>query len=396
MIKRQCWTAVLVAVPFLLVAGALQAETIVTGPVTQAGFQALLDAADSGDTISCLGGVYDFSAPGPVIIDKGLAIQAADAHDPPVFVGDGTTSTDLLTGNNGFVQSPGSRIDGLTIQGLHFQSFDRTLAFPLSFDHRLPGCPQIPGAGASNVHILDNTDRGSRLFFQVFGGPFEDFLVEGNDIEVSQWGIYVDGDFDFCADGSLVDLVRPVGGVIEGNHVKGAFSSIVVQSAEDMAVEQNRTEDAFFGIIVADPKAYLLPDDGPISLGSVEANTVDALFAGIVAEGTTTIADAKIEDNQINGAIIGILLDFGANGFKVEGNTFSEIGVAEVYLGLDEENLIPGGCGFVECDEYAWAPETINNKVEAGEHDRVFDFGVDNEVEIDDDEDSDSDDEEDD
>lgn len=202
------------------------AGTIETGPVNQAAFQALVDAASPGDTILCRGGVYDFSAPGPVFLSKKLAIQAKDADDPPVFVGDGNIfGTDFTFGNNGFVQAPGSFIEALKIEGVVFEDFERSISFTLNtHDLTRPGCPLIPGAGARNVEILDNTFTNTRRPVQVFGGPFDDFVIKGNHIETAavgfSEGILIAGTWSICSfDFSFLDLVRPTKGVIENNHI---------------------------------------------------------------------------------------------------------------------------------------------------------------------------------
>ena len=66
-----------------------------------------------------------------------------------------------------------------------------------------------------------------------------------------------------------------------------------------------------------------------------------------------------------------MLLDAGANGFEVKDNTFSDIAVAEIWLGFREED-----------DPFAFPPDTHDNSVKAEAGDRVFDFGVDNRVKI--------------
>jgi hypothetical protein len=369
-----------VALCLIFVTGAA-ADTLVTGPVDQAGFQALVDAADPGDTISCLGGVYDFSAAGAVLLDKGLRIVAADPGDPPILVGDGTTGTDPVTGNHGFAQAPGSFIDSLTIEGLHFQDFDRTLTFPNSNDISSPGCPQIPGAGAKRVEILDNTIRNSFRGLQVVGGPFEDYVVQGNDIETipnGGAGIFIAGDTIDCPfDGSAIDLVRLAGGKIKQNQISGGQSGIRVYGSEETLVKDNQVSAWLFGILFGDLKAFDFPDDGPISLGTVKENTIDGALYGIIARGPTTITDAHIENNQIENnemspGLAGIALDHGANGFEVKSNDFSGFAIAEIYLGFDEVDGIPGEA----------PPNTFNNNVKARAGDRVLDFGVDNTVKI--------------
>lgn len=378
--KRLLLTAAVAATLCLLASSAGSADNLVTGPVDQAGFQALLDAASPGDTIYCLGGIYDFGAPGPLFLDKGLRIVAYDDEDPPLFVGDGTFFTPFPEGNNGFVQEEGSYIEGLTIQGLHFQDFDRTIVLGNAYDSSTPNCPLIPGAGGKNVRILDNTIRDTRRGIQVIGGPLEDFVFEGNDIEAllggyRDYGIGVFGGLFDCDAGGFLTAVRPVDGTIEDNHVVAGANPATISAfgVVDLSVEENRVEGGFFSIWIGDSRAFSLPDDGPIPFGTVEENIIDGAFVGIVVDGPTTMTDAKIEDNQINGGFIGVALQLGANGFKVEENEFSEIVLAEIYLGYDES----GGIG-------EFPPDTFNNKVEAEEGDRVFDFGVNNEVEIDD------------
>jgi len=67
-------------------------------------------------------------------------------------------------------------------------------------------------------------------------------------------------------------------------------------------------------------------------------------------------------------------MDLGANGFEVKGNEFSNIVIGEIYLGSDGED-----------DPFEAAlPDTHDNTVEAEQGDRVFDFGVDNDVTVDD------------
>lgn len=360
MSRKWSYRWILVAVLGVMLTSTALADTIVTGPVDQAGFQALIDAASPGDTISCLGGTYDFSDPGPVFLSKKLAILAEDKDDPPIFVGDGTFFTDLITGNNGFVQAPGSFIEALKLEGLHFEDFDRTMAFTNSHDFDSPGCPLIPGAGARNVEILDNTVRNSRRFFQVFGGPFDDYVIKGNDSETSQ-GIIIIGTVVACPfDGSLLELVRPTKGVIEKNDIRAAGNlGVIAGGSEETSIKENHVESGAFGIFVFDDKAFFLPDDGPIFLGSIEQNVIEAGFAGIVAEGPTTISDTAIKDNEISGALFGIFLDLGANGFVIESNEISGSALDDIFLDSD----------------------TFNNLVKAFAGDVVTDLG-DNEVEI--------------
>ncbi len=351
------------------------AATVVTGAVDQAGFQALIGAAGPGDTIVCLGGVYDFSAPGPVYIDKALTIRAADAADPPVFRGDPGSAGSLL-GNYGFVQAPGSFVDGLTIRGLRFENFDRALAFPMSADLFAPGCPLIAGAGARRLKILDNSFRATRRVLQIIGGPIEDFVFKGNDAEFIGWthGIVVLGGWEPCpADGwSLVEVPRPAGGTIQGNSLRGeAFAGIFVDGAEQMSLKENLIEDVQIGIFFEDTKAYFFSDDGPVRLGSIKENVIHAGVAGVVAVGPTTITGAEIKDNEISGALVGILLHAGANHFDVKANDFAGSLFADVYLGLDE------GGGLGES-----GPDTFDNKVRVGAGDTVLDFGVDNEIKV--------------
>jgi len=385
--KRLLMTAALGIALGLMPSGAIAADTIVTGPVDRAGFQALIDAANPGDTISCLGGVYDFGSPGWVYLDKRLTIEAADPSDPPVLRGDGSIYTSFFSGNNGFTQRANSLIEGLTIQGLRFEDFDRALAFPWTFDATQPGCPQFPGAGLENLKVLDNTVHNSRRFIQIFNGPAEHFIVKGNDVELigGDVGILVAGGALGClADGTMFDGVRPDHGMIQGNHVRGDFfAAFYIDGVERLSVKENLVEGGFVGIAFWDNRALYFSDDGPIRLGSVKENVIDGALFGIIAEGPTTITGAQIKDNQISGGLLGVLLDLGANGFEVKFNDFSGVGLAEVYLGLDEDNLIPDGCGAgIDSDDFACAPETYGNVVKVYEGDRVFDFGVDNEVKI--------------
>lgn len=341
---------------------AAMASVIVTGPLDQAGFQALLAAASPGDTIKCLGGVYDFTAPGPVLLDKGLEIVAADPADPPIFRGDGTFGTPMNTGNNGFIQAEGSFIDGLTIQGLHFEDFDRTLAFPNSHDTSVPGCPLIPGAGAKDIAILDNTGRNTRRFVQLFGGLLEGFVVSGNDVELATdfgLGVYLVGTSGVLPECGVAELVRPVDGVVKENHVDGGRLSVVIDGARSVSVKNNILRNASFaGIFFADTKAWSGPDDGPIPLGSVKGNIIDSPFVGIVTGGPTTITRAEIKDNQVTAGFVNIYLQPGANGFDVKSNQFFGPASPNVFL-----------------DFY-----TYNNVVRVAPGDVVIDLGTNNTV----------------
>jgi hypothetical protein len=373
-----CYSWILVAVLGVMLTSTASADTIETGPVDQVAFQALVDAASPGDTILCRGGIYDFSAPGSVFLSKKVAILAEDEDDPPIFRGDGNFGTPFLAGNNGFVQAPGSFIEALKIEGLVFEDFERSISFSLvSYDVTQPGCPFIPGAGAANVEILGNTFRNTRRAVQVFGGPFDDYVFKGNHIEMAaifaSHGILVAGAFNFCpVDGSIIDFVRPTKGVIENNHVTvGNGFGLNIVGSEETSIKENHIVTGLAGIAMIDDKALVLPDDGPIKLGSVESNFIEGGLAGIYSFGPTTVSDAEIKDNVVSGAVFGILLDTGANGFKITSNEISGSFIADIWLGFDE-----GG------DPIASPPDTHDNYVEARDGDLVFDFGIDNEVVI--------------
>ncbi len=118
----------LVSALTLLTPGVTSANDVVVGPTNKAGFQAAIDAANPGDEIICLGGIYDFSDLGAVLITKSLQIEAADCDDPPIFVdlvdatsGDSVRVPGLtnLTGNTAFAAPGAVVINGLEIAGLH-------------------------------------------------------------------------------------------------------------------------------------------------------------------------------------------------------------------------------------------------------------------------------------
>jgi nitrous oxidase accessory protein NosD len=152
--------------------------------------------------------------------------------------------------------------------------------------------------------------------------------------------------------------------------VPNGFGVNIVGS-EETSIKENHIETGLAGIVMSDDKALVFPDDGPIKLGSVEGNIIEGGIAGIYSYGPTTVSDAEIKDNVVSGALWGILLDTGANGFKITSNEFSGNVVADIWLGFDEDG-----------DLIAFPPDTHDNYVEARDGDLVFDFGVDNEVVI--------------
>ena len=376
----------LLVAAFVLVPQALTAKKWTTGPVDQVGFQALVDAASPGDTIACLGGEYHFGRQGPVVLDKGLRIVAATANDPPLFVGDiveGTVDdpvlgTDLMTGNTAFRLALGAAIHDLQFRGLHFTGFERTLVANSGHAWDESGCPPIPGAEVTGLRIEGNQFRQTRRAIQIWSGPLDGFVVNANTIDPIPGGIaiLVVGDAGFCeSDGSIIELIRPKNGVIKDNLMRGGNSAVIVAGAENVTVKSNTIEySALYGILVSDSKGLHFPDDGPIPVGEVKDNHIIGTIYGIIGEGPTTMEDVEIKGNLVVDAGLGILLDVGANGFEIKGNIFSDIAIAEVYLGYQESGD-PAG---------AWPPDTHDNSVEAAAGDRVFDFGVNNTVVIED------------
>ena len=246
------------------------AANIFTGPVDKAGFQALVDAADPGDTIRCLGGVYDFSDHDAVLIDKALAIVAADTGDPPLFVGDTieggpddppVLNTPSIAGNTAFALTLDAEIHGLELRGLHFAGFERTLPLSTGTDYELPDCPRLD-AEFTGLEVVGNYIRNTRRAFQIFGGPLDGF-------------------------------------VIKDNLLRGDTVGAIVLGVENVTVKANEVEAGVVGILVGDDKASVFPDDGPISIGTVKGNTIRNAFLGINAIGPTTITDAVIEGNYV-------------------------------------------------------------------------------------------------
>lgn len=383
--RQGTFPSILLVAVGVILATAAAAGTITTGPLNKAGFQALVDSAAKGDTISCLGGVYDFSDHGAVLITKRLSIVAADPRDPPLFVGDTVDGsvegdpvigTDRLSGNAAFATPPGASVEALKLAGLSFTGFDYAIDLHSGYDQASPGCPLVPGSGLSHPEILDNTIRQTRRGIgQGPGGPFEHFVFKGNDIRTSTAGdpvaIIVGGDRLICAfDGSQVNTLRPSHGRIEGNHLESNVGVFVI-SGEHVSIKQNRIEGGTVGVFVVDYKALFFPDDGPIYLGEVKHNEISGSVLGILAEGPTTISGAQIKGNRIRDAVAPIVLDLGANGFEIKGNEFFNSLLAEIYLGFDESGS--GG-------EYP--PDTHDNVVKARAGDLVLDFGVDNVVKI--------------
>jgi len=99
----------------------------------------------------------------------------------------------------------------------------------------------------------------------------------------------------------------------------------------------------------------------------VEGNRISDTRFGILASGPTTIQKAKISGNSVTGAIIGVYLFDGANGYRVTDNKF------------------PGGSSFADIllDEAFPAfgeVATHDNKVVVTETTTVLDLGLNNTV----------------
>jgi hypothetical protein len=347
-------------------------STIVTGPVDRAGFQAVLDAADEGDTIVCLGGIYDFSDQGGVVISKGVTIRAANPNDPPLFVGDtvdGTIDgppvieTDSRTGNNAFLLPIDGVIDGLRIQGLHFTGFERTLNLGLGIDFDAPGCPLVPGAAHTGLVVVGNNIRQTGRAVQVFGGPLGDFSIKNNTLDVipdsRAFAVLLLGGTIFsnsnCPGG--VEFERLESGEIKNNTMSGS-SGVLSFGVVNGQIKANSVNTTFLGIYAGDERARFFPDDGPIAMGSVKGNVVTGAAFGIYVEGPTTMA-GEVKGNTVDSTVIDVVLDVGANGYAVKDNTFTG---APAFANV-----------LLESDTY-------DNLVIVGVGDTVEDFGTDNVV----------------
>ena len=373
-----------------VLAPASVAEVWLTGPIDRHEFQALVDAASPGDTIACLAGEYRFGGQGPLILDKGLKIKAADPYDMPLFVGDtvdGTVDgepvggTPPQTGNTAIVMSPGAAVHDLEFRSLQFTGFERTMVLDLGHDFNAPGCPLLASANFTGLVVEGTHFRKTRRAIQLLGGPLDGFVFKDNTIELSQVPsgltpipiLLVGGtEFSCPADGTLFELLRPGNGTIKNNRMRGGFVGVWIYGGEQVSVKSNTIEAPIVaGIHVIDDRAVYFGDDGPIQAGEVKGNHISGGLFGILGEGPTTMESVGIKGNVVDGSLVGILLDFGANNFEIKDNSFSNIAAAEIWLGYDETG-----------DPFASPPESHDNSVIAGAGDRVFDFGVDNTIKI--------------
>lgn len=357
--------------------GICSASDVIVGPTDKAGFQAVLDGACEGDEIVCLGGEYDFSALGAVLIHKGVKIVADDSSNPPVFVGALNMSGDYmndaglpqpssLTGNTAFAVPPGAMADGLEIEGLHLQGFNRGITTLVGFDFDTQGnCWVLAQPGSVNEMVLEGnhiSNCGSGML--ILGGPIKDFKIKNNVIDCSTGNgpaLNVQSDFVPCG-APFANVQRIEEGQIKGNVINGASGApaMNVAGVEMVKVQDNTVygQPTAPGILIRDLKAVnvnipqfnlffggatpAFGDDGPIEMGQIKGNTIHGAQFAIMCQSATTLRNVQIKGNTfVNSVVFDILLNNtlpgfnGSNGFDIKDNVYSvqQPAVAHVFLG---------------------------------------------------------------
>ena len=323
-------------------------KVITTEPIDSLAFQELVDSVAPRTTIKCLGGWYecyqeegDVTTTFPIRITKPLRIVAADENNPPIFVG--TFDPDYgpwAGGNNCFmVDNLISDIRGLEFEGLHFMGFSRALSFSPSYDPAIPDVPVKAG-------VLSGLRIDSCQFYDclrgigVFDGQIKNFKISDNIIEAARHGIVVQGGVDVPPVGEPYDMGRPNNGTITGNTVFSESVGIDVCGCEGVTVKDNFIDISVdvYGIGIwfgGDWYEELVLDDGPIRIGSVSGNNVQANGAyGIACYGRTTLRKSLIQYNSISDSYLGIILEMGANNFNIVDNEFvNSIWDIDIWLG---------------------------------------------------------------
>jgi hypothetical protein len=360
----------------LALPGLAAAAEIHTGPVDRAAFRALVDGAAAGDTILCGGGLYDFSDPGPISLDKPLRIVAEDPEDPPVFRGSGAFFTDFFAGNNGFMVVGLQRdVDGLEFDGLRLVGFDRALVFAPGVDPPVNTCAPNGAGTLSGLRVTRCRVEASRRGIQLFGRQIERFEITDNIVtgpdpaDSFEIGIMVHGGISGCAvPPGFYTPGRPAGGHVARNRVEGhSFAGIWAVGVECVVVRDNVVRDAVLGVVLGDNVATLLDDDGPIRVGQAIGNVIEDTFYGVNVDGPTTMRGSSVASNEITRSFIGVMVEQGANGFVLNNNEIVDSRHAAVLLGKDP----------------VWAngPHSHDNTVVVTDFvTTVADYGIDNKI----------------
>lgn len=355
-----------------------RAERVTTGPISNVALQALLDAADTGDTILLEGGVYDFfTVNAPVRLEKAFRIVAADPDDPPILQGDGSKIFDpLTTGNNAFVlYDQATDLIGLEIRGLVFRGFFRAVAV-------LPALPpvsncQITGVGrlkAATVRECRFEDSARGV--QSYGGQVENLSIVDNVFFDVAFPVLVIGGGLGCSEPPFVtNIGRSRHTTVARNHISGdLFVGVIVDGAIKSAVDHNVVEGGVIGLLVGDESGNFIPDDGPIEWGRVVGNVLRGQLVGIEATGTTTLRNGLLAHNEITDSeLTGISLDLGANHYLVTNNKISGVVQRELFgdINLGDATVPPFGLPPASHD---------NVVIPSGRGTIVKDGGIDNRI----------------
>ncbi len=246
---------------------------------------ALVKAAGA-DTIHVAAGAYSEQ----VVIDKAVTILGPNAGVDPNTATRGAEAVFSGAGPIFTLQNGTLGVSGVTIDGLAFANVTGTA---------YNGVITVPGYGAGNVTIADNTFTDVTAEAVGYHGNMglvaplgTNWTVEANRVErvtgLNRSGLWF---------GNLT------GSVIRDNVViDPARSGILVSGGTDVSVTGNQVLNAVFGLNIGTDAA-----SSPITNVALESNTVlDSTFAGIVINSPTLAPGVTILFNRLTGNATGI------------------------------------------------------------------------------------------
>jgi hypothetical protein len=212
--------------------------------------------------------------------------------------------------------------------------------------------------------VANNSITDCRSGVRIIGGQIEKFDIVDNSIEPQSFGIGVVGGDIFTVCG-IVDLGQPYNGFVARNNING--TGILVSQAKRVVVRENTITLGSYGVVMDGSQYVVDPDSDPLRIGTISDNSITSCVIGIAISGPTTMRASSVSGNLIEGALVGLLLEQGANGLHAVNNEFRNTVIMDIWLGGDDDGL-------------AWPPAAYDNLIVGNDFETTYiDFGVDNE-----------------